>query len=147
MDKPSISRGHEREDAPENVHRLSIVARGDPPPPVPAPTPCLSPLYQPVHDRLAALERLAHLHERGALSDEEYAAEKAVILERHPDELVLNEPLIGAEAPAPGPPLLGGWLSWKFIPVGLAAGLALSFASQPRETMRFFSDLFSLFGA
>ena len=36
---------------------------------------------------------------------------------------------------------------WKFLPVGLAAGLALSAAAQPNETIRFFDEALRLFGA
>jgi hypothetical protein len=106
----------------------------------------VSPEYQPVHDRLTALERLAKLHDQGALTDAEFAAEKAMLLARHTDELVLNEPLL-APAPPRGPTLLGRLFSWRFIPVGVVAGLALSFASQPNETMRFFEETLRLFGA
>ena len=142
--KLSISRGHQRGEPPLPSPRLSLVAREEPAGadfamPV-------SPEYRPVHDRLSALERLARLHEQGALSDEEFAAEKAAILSRHADELVLNEPLLAPE-PARGPTLLGRLLSWRFIPVGIAAGLALSFASQPQETIRFFDEALRLFGA
>ena len=144
MGKLSISRGHQRDEELLAPPRLSIVARGEPA--VPMPPPSMSPLYQPVHDRLTALERLARLHATGALSDAEFAAEKALILERHPDELVLNEPLVAAE-PAPGPSLLGRLFGWRLLSVGLLAGVALSLASQPEETSRFFTDALSLFGA
>ena len=130
----SISRGHSGESA---APRLSIVARGEPVP--------VSPEYRPVHDRLSALERLARLRDQGALTEEEFAAEKSAIL-GDPQELVLNEPLLAHE-PTRRPTLLGHLFGWKIIPVGLVAGLALSYASQPRETLRFFGDALSLFGA
>lgn len=140
----SISRGHQRGGSASLGPRLSIVARGEPE----AGTKALpvSPEYQPVLDRLTALERLARLHDQGALTDAEFAAEKAMLLARHTDELVLNEPLL-APAPPRGPTLLGRLFSWRFIPVGIVAGLALSFASQPRETTRFFEESLRLFGA
>src|SRR5687767_8884091 len=122
--KLSISRGRRADERPGP--RLSIVARAPA-----APEPALSPEYRAVHDRLSALERLARLHDQGALTDEEFAAEKAAIL-GDPNELVLNEPLIPAE-PAQGPSLLARLFGWRIIPVGLLAGLGLSYASQPRD--------------
>ena len=106
----------------------------------------IAPEYKPLHDRLSALERLAKLRDLEILTESEFLAEKTYILGHHPDELVLNEPLIVPDA-ARGPSLLGRMLSWKFLPPGLAAGIALSFASQPTETMRFFDDAFRLLGA
>lgn len=140
----NISRGHQAGVGAAPGPRLSIVAASQPEAPV-RPVP-VSPEYQPVHDRLAALERLARLHDQGALTDAEFAAEKARLLARHTDELVLNEPLL-APAPPRGPTLLGRLFSWRFIPVGIVAGLALSFASQPNETTRFFEETLRLFGA
>jgi len=135
----AISRGHQLEAAPASRPRLAAV-NGD------APLRVVSPVFQPLHDRLAVLERLAQLHERGALSDAEFAAEKALILERHPDAVVLNQPLLPAEA-RHGPSLLARLLNWRLIPVGVAAGIALSFAAQPQQTTRFFEDALRLFGA
>ena len=140
----SISRGHQAGGAAAPGPRLSIVASTQPE--MPSQPTFVSPEYQPVHDRLTALERLARLHDQGALTDAEFAAEKAMLLARHTDELVLNEPLLAPE-PARGPTLVGRLLGWRFIPVGIVAGLALSFASQPDETMRFFEESLRLFGA
>ncbi len=139
--KLSIGRGHRTGGLSATGPRLSIVARE----PVAAVPPPVSPEYQPVHDRLSALERLARLREQGALTDEEFAAEKASIL-GPADTLVLNEPLVAPE-PVPSQSLLGRLFGWKIIPIGLAAGVALSYASQPRETLRFFEDALRLFGA
>jgi hypothetical protein len=139
--KLSISRGHGTSGPVASGPRLSIVARE----PAAIPQAPVSPEYQPVHDRLSALERLARLREQGALTDEEFAAEKASIL-AGADTLVLNEPLVAPEPPL-GPTLLGRLFGWKIIPVGIAAGLALSYASQPRETVRFFEEAARLFGA
>jgi hypothetical protein len=107
---------------------------------------------RPAHDRLAALERLARLHKQGMLSAEEFAAEKARILNPPVDGRVASdggpaEPT-DAERPPPhrGPSLLGRLLSWRFVPVGVIAGLGLSFASQPQETMRFFDEALRLLG-
>jgi hypothetical protein len=140
----SIRRGTPLGDAAAPGPRLSIVT-GAAPEIVPKTHP-VSPEYQPVHDRLTALERLARLHDQAALTDAEFAAEKAMLLARHSDELVLNEPLLAPE-PARGPTLVGRLLGWRFIPVGIVAGFALSFAAQPRETMRFFEEALRLFGA
>jgi hypothetical protein len=129
-----IARGHEV--APPH---LALVESDGPSRPV-------SPLYKPMHDRLGALERLARLHAQGALTDEEFAAEKALILERHPEELILNEPLLPAES-VPKPSLIDRLFGWRLIPVGCAAGLALSYAAQPQQTLRFFNDALRLFGA
>jgi hypothetical protein len=128
------------------------------------PAPVL-PEYHVVHDRLTALERLARLRDEGALTAREYAAEKAIVLGLPADELVLREPrkAVAAEEAAPaapaepegeamvlqpdlGPPLIDRFAGWKLLPVGLGAGLALSYASQPRETARFLEDLFRLLG-
>ena len=130
-----ISRGHQLEQAP--------------PPPRPAPQPQL-PLYPEIDERLTALERLARLFEQGALSPREFAAEKALILGRYGDEDVL-EPLapasfVPARTQRRRPSLLGRLLGWKLIPLGLVAGLAFSFATQPVETTNFFNDLRGLAG-
>src|SRR5215207_9215469 len=120
--KPSISRGRGLSGPDRAGPRLSIVARAPA-----APEPSISPEYQAVHDRLSSLERLARLREQGALTDEEFAAEKAAILGPAPDELILNEPLLAPEPPRP-PTLLGRLFGWRIIPVGILAGLALSYA-------------------
>ncbi|HWT13967.1 MAG TPA: hypothetical protein VN231_14530, partial [Allosphingosinicella sp.] len=126
-------------------------APAGPPPPAPA-----LPEYLCVHDRLTALERLARLRDQGTLSAGEFAAEKAFILNLPTDELVLREPVPAAAAiaepaaptrPRPGPSLLGRLFGWKLVPVSLVAGLALSFATQPQDTLRFFDEALRLFGA
>jgi hypothetical protein len=138
--KLAISRGHQLSEPPH----LKLVPEA---PAVPS-----SPDYHLVHDRLTALERLTRLFEQGALSAEEFAAEKALILRQPADELVLREPapvhFVPAEPrrPQPGPSLLGRMLSLKFLAVGLIAGLGFSWGTQPDETMRFFDQLFRYFG-
>src|SRR3954464_7551286 len=125
----SISRGHQLQGAPGT--RLRSL-------------PPASPEYQGVHDRLTALERLTRLLDLGALSAQEFAAEKASILALPAEELVLRAPapvlfVPGAPRPAtPGPSLLGRMLSWKFLLFSLSAGLAFSFWTQPAETTRLF---------
>ncbi len=148
MGKLSISRGHRFDE--EGAPRLALVpsAEGE------ALAASASPDYHLVHDRLTSLERLARLLEQGALSAEEFAAEKAIILGLPADELVLRAPppLPVSFVPAAprrrsrGPSLLGRLLSWKLIPVGVVAGLGLSFASQPDATFRFFDETLRLFG-
>ena len=130
-----ISRGHQLEQAA-------------PPPPRVAPPPL--PLYPEIDERLTALERLARLFEQGALDPREFAAEKALILGRYGDENVLERlaptSFIPAHAPHRRPSLLGRLLGWKLVPVGLAAGLAVSFSTQPVETTNFVNDLRGLAG-
>ena len=140
----TISRGHRFGGPAAPAPRLSVVG-GSAPAAHAAPTES-SDEYKPVHDRLGALERLARLRDIGVLDEAEFAAEKAYILGHH-DELVLNEPLLAPEKLRGSPSLLGRLLGWKFVPVGLAAGLALSYASQPDETLRFFDEALRLFGA
>ena len=124
-----ISRGYQRSEAVAPAP----VARAAAPPPAPE--------SDWVGDRLSALERLAQLFERGALTAEEFAAAKALIL--NPQDLPAPERV----RPEPGPSLLGRLFDWRVIPVGLVAGLALSFASQPRETTRFFEEALRVIGA
>lgn len=161
--KLSISRGYQFGESAAAMPRLVLVPRSDDRPPpkparaasaaAPAPAPPVCEEYRPAHDRLAALERLARLHKQNMLSAEEFAAEKARILNPLGDELVLREtglpePLAANRPLLPhrGPSLLGRLMSWKFVPVGLAAGIGLSFASQPQETMRFFDEALRLLG-
>ena len=153
--KPARARKGTRVTAPEPI--VQQEPRPEPPP-VPA-----SPEYRFVHDRLTALERLATLRKLGIITLEEFAAEKALVLHPQTEELVLHEtappvatPIVMGPpnlAPRPqrsaavaAPPLANQMFSWRFLPVGVALGLILSYASQPRETVRFFSDLFSLIG-
>ncbi|HEV2866591.1 MAG TPA: SHOCT domain-containing protein [Allosphingosinicella sp.] len=146
----SISRGYGTQDRPAAAPRLVVVPR-EPEPVRTRPEPAapaaaaLTPEYRPAHDRLAALERLARLRKQGVVTPDEFAFEKARILAYPAGELVLEQP---APEPRPaGPSLLGRLLSWKFIPVGLALGLGLSFLSQPHDTVRFFDEALRLLGA
>ena len=122
-----------------------------PEPKVPVPA---SPEYFFVHDRLTAIERLTRLRDQGALSQEEYAAEKAIVLALPADELVLHASPTddGAAAlpwprPDPGPPLVDRLFDWRIVPIALGIGLVFSYATQPRETARFLEAALSLFGA
>jgi hypothetical protein len=171
----NISRGHQFGEAAISTPRLALVPREEPgpgaapvtvaqrnAPPVPAPAapvpenvppPPASPEYLVVHDRLTAIERLTRLRDQGALTDEEYAAEKAIVLGLPADELILHAPAPDARAavaparPARGPSLLARLVDWRFVPFAMAAGLGLSYAAQPRETLRFFDEMLRLFGA
>lgn len=145
--KLAISRGHQIGDPPH----LSLVPAEAAPPPEPAPPATAD--YQLVHDRLTALERLTRLHDQGALSAAEFAAEKLLILGLPADEYVLREPapvhFVPAEPRRPqrGPSLLGRMLSGKFVIFSLAAGLAFSLVAQPDATLRFFDQTLRYFGA
>jgi len=95
-------------------------------PAAPAPDFCL------VHHRLAALERLSLLRDKGALSAEEFAAEKALVLRLPAEELML---VPEGMLPPRGPSLLGRLMSWKLLAAGVAAGLCLSAYTAPRDLM------------
>jgi hypothetical protein len=144
----SISRGHQLTGAPEEPAppQLSLVPQSAPVEQAPAPA---SPDYHLVHDRLTSLERLARLLGQGALSAEEFAAEKALILALPADELVLREAAPVHFVPAAprqrikarGPSLIGRLLNWKFLLFSLVVGLGFSFVAQPNETQRFFDQI------
>ena len=135
----SISRGHRQGEAgQESLAQLTLVPPAAGPVPVAAPDPPAD--LARVNARLSALERLVRLYEQGALSIEEFAAEKA---------LILGEPqragpvhFVPAAPRRRNPSLLGRMLRWPFLLLCLAAGLGLSFAAQPEATSRLFSQLY-----
>jgi hypothetical protein len=135
----SISRGHQLQGGGHLALVPAVAAEPAPPPSTPD--------YLVVHDRLTALERLTRLHEQGALSAEEFAAEKRLILGLPADELLLSDPApvhfvpAAPRRPARGPSLIGRMLNWKFLLFALAAGLAFSYAAQPDETVRLFEQM------
>ena len=154
----SISRGHQLQGEPVAIPpQLTLVpAPAEPrtaPVSVPEQAPPATADYQLVHDRLTSLERLTRLFELGALSAEEFAAEKALVLGLPADELVLRTlaPVgfipAAPRVPARGPTLLGRMLGWKFILFSLVAGLVLSYLAQPRETTHLFEQIARLFGS
>jgi hypothetical protein len=150
----SISRGHQLHGAPDQPAPPQLTLVPAPAEPaLPEPAPPVSPDYHLVHDRLTSLERLARLFELGALSAEEFAAEKALILALPADELVLREAApvhfvpAAPRKPARGPSLIGRMLNWKFLLFSLAAGIGFSFATQPNETQRFLDQMLRLIGA
>jgi hypothetical protein len=128
----SISRGHQLAGASDGPvpPQLTLV------PAQPAPEP-VSPDYHAVHDRLTSLERLTRLFELGAMSAEEFAAEKA------PVHFV---PAAPQRIRSRGPSLVGRMLNWKFLVFSLIVGLGLSFAAQPNETQRFLDQMLRLAG-
>lgn len=140
----SISRGHHFAQPLGAAPKLALVSEAGPvPPPAPA-----SPDYQLVHDRLTSLERLTRLHEQGALSPEEFADEKRLIMGLPADELLLRDPAPVHFVPAAPrrraqhPSLIGRMLNWKFVLLSLVIGFGFSFVAQPDATMRLFDQVF-----
>jgi hypothetical protein len=141
----SISRGHRQgatEDIPPPHLALVPPAAGPAPVSAPDPEPALSPDLQAVNERLAALERLVRLYELGALSVEEFAAEKSLILGDTPRVTPVHFVPAEPRRARRGPSLLGRMLSWQFMLLCLAAGIGLSFATQPEATTRFLTQLY-----
>lgn len=140
----SISRGNRAEPkaAPVSPH-LALIPAGAEPAPV---------HHGLVEHRLTSLERLTRLYEQGALTIEEFLAEKALILGRPPQgpDRVPGGPVhfvpAAPRTPRRGPSLLGRMLSWQFLLLSLVAGIGFSFAIQPDTTSRFFSQLFRALG-
>ena len=147
----SISRGHElaRRDAPAALPAELRPTRAEPP--CARPEAVIVADYSALDERLSALERLARLFEHGALSAEEFAAEKALVLAYPVDELLLHDKapvgFVPAEprAPRPGPSLVGRMLSARFLLLCVVCGLGFSFAVQPHETGRLFEQTLHLF--
>jgi hypothetical protein len=142
----SISRGYRQGVADENPPpHLALVPPAAGPAPVPAPEPAApsaSSDLQLVNERLTAMERLVRLYEAGALTVEEFAAEKLLILGDLPRLAPVH---FVPAAPRPqkrGPSLLGRILSWQFALLCLIAGIAFSFATQPEATSRFVTQLY-----
>ena len=135
----SISRGHRQEETgQEPLALLSLVPPTAEPAPVAAPEAPTD--LERVNERLAVLERLVRLYEQGALSIEEYAVEKALILGESPRAGPVH--FVPAAPRRRSPSLLGRMLRWPFLLLCLAAGLGLSFAAQPEATGRLFSQLY-----
>lgn len=159
----AISRGHHfihgSEDAAAVTAAASAPSRIEPlaiyePAPAAAPARTQTeplPDHALIDRRLTALERLTRLLEQGVLTEEEFADEKALILGRFARRATVGNPI--AFVPRPDsrphrrPSLLGRLVGgWRAIPVGLVAGLALSFGTQPAATFRFFDESLRLFG-
>lgn len=102
------------------------------PPAAAAPSAGPAPDFNLVHHRLAALERLSLLRDKGALSAEEFAAEKALVLRLPAEELWLAPE---AAIPTRGPSLLGRLFSLKMLVAGAAAGVCLSAITAPQDLL------------
>ena len=148
--KLNISRGFQLPEQRPEEPKLSLVETTQEPTAAP-PQAELPADHRTIADRLEILERLARLRSLDLLSAEEFAAEKAFILAHQGPEqawAATSDPAHAARAKSvAGPTLAGKLFSWKFVPIGLVAGLALSFGAQPQETMRFFDQALSLVGA
>ena len=114
--KLMISRGLP-DDAPVPLHRARPTLVAAAPPPA---DPHL------VHHRLEALERLVRIRDHGGLTAEEFAAEKA---------LVLGLPASEPDTPRRSPTLTAFLLDWRLLSAGIAAGLAISYATAPQDLL------------
>ncbi|HTU10035.1 MAG TPA: hypothetical protein VMG08_03970 [Allosphingosinicella sp.] len=135
----SISRGHRREETEDKAPpQLALV-----PPALPAAAEAVPPSrdYQAVNERLDAMERLVRLYELGALTPEEFAAEKLLILGDPPRVTPVHFVPAAPRGRQRGPSLLGRILSWQFLLLTVVAGIAFSFAAQPEATTRFATQL------
>ncbi len=110
------------------------------PAPVAAPGPSAD--LDRANERLTALERLVRLYEQGALSLEEFAAEKLLILGDVARPAPVHFVPAGSRRAKRGPSLLGRMLSWQFLLLCLAAGIGLSFATQPEATSRLATQIY-----
>ena len=92
-----------------------------------------------VHHRLAALERLTALLDKGVLTQSEFTAEKALVLRLPAEELILRAGL--PPSADRGPSLLGRLFGWKLLVPGAALGFALSWYSDPDAFLRLAGQL------
>jgi hypothetical protein len=144
----SISRGHHFAQPQGAAPKLALVSEAEAGPQSMPPAAPATSDYQLVHDRLTSLERLTRLHEQGALSPEEFADEKRLIMGLPADELLLRDPAPVHFVPAAPrrrarhPSLIGRMLNWKFILLSLVIGFGFSFVAQPDATMRLFDQVF-----
>ena len=146
--KLNISRGHQLAREPAPQPHLALVPQDGEPAAAQEPAqvaPAVRAGHLLAQEHLALLERLVSLAAQGALTEAEFAAEKALILGVGAESaVVLSDTRSLAARPASsrarGPSLLARMFSWKFLPVGAVVGLALSFALQPDETMRLFDQ-------
>lgn len=102
-------------------------------------------VFRALENRLNAIERLARLHQEGLLSAEEFATEKALL--RGVEDPAPEIDLARSVRPAAGPSLLGRIIRWPVLGIGLAAGLALSAASQPELSRGLLDETLRLIGA
>ena len=143
--RPSISRGYRQveTDACPPPH-LALVPQAAEPVPVSAPETAPSQVssdYRMVNERLTAMERLVGLYETGALTPEEFVAEKLLILGDLPRLAPVHFVPAAPRRSKRSPSLLGRMLSWPFLLLCLVAGIGLSFATQPEATNRLVTQL------
>jgi uncharacterized membrane protein YebE (DUF533 family) len=74
----SGKRHEEQAQVNDQAQQAYAATQTAPPPPAPAPAP--APAAAPAGDTTAELERLAQLHQSGALTDDEFAAAKSKLL-------------------------------------------------------------------
>jgi hypothetical protein len=136
----NISRGHPEVGTEETPPpHLALVPQATEP--VAASEPVLAPDLDTVNARLTALERLVHLYEQGALSIDEFATEKLQILGEPPRVMPVHFVPAAPRGRKYGPSLLGRMLSWQFLLLCLAAGVGLTYATQPEATNRLVSQV------
>jgi len=135
--KLNISRGSQIAEGRAEEPNLTLV-----PPTARSPSDGEADGHQAFLKRLDALERLARLRSLDLLSADEFAAGKKLLLSHSAEQ----ESAVPSEKPL-GPSLVARMFSWKFLPIGLVAGLALSFGAQPQETVRFVDQALRMFGA
>jgi hypothetical protein len=147
--KLNISRGSSFADKPVEAPVLSLVSGS-------SSGPCANPSIEPprewLRERLEMLERLGRLHALGLLSNEEFGAEKALLLAQSERQAGFaprpsSSSTTTARKTSEDASLLGRLFNWKFLPIGLIAGLALSFGAQPQETLRFLDQALKFAGA
>ena len=100
-----------------------------------------SPDIHLVDYRLAALERLSLLRDKGALSIEEFDSEKALVLRLPADEVQLRTEAL---QPRRGPSLLGRLLQWKIVAAGAVIGVGISAATAPQELLHLYDQAMRL---
>lgn len=134
----NISRGYPPEGTDDAPH-LALVPSAVEADRVSAEAPASD--LQAVNERLTALERLVRLYEQGALSVEEFAAEKMLILGDLPRVAPVHFVPAEPRRARRGPSLLGRMLSWQFLLLCVVAGIGLSFATQPEASTRLVTQL------
>ena len=145
----AISRGFASSESPDEPVRLTIVEPAEPSPPPSIADGALNAVLA----RLDALERLARLCEAGALTIDEFLVEKAAILghprsnlSKHRDDAAKPISFQPATAPTPRGRSLLGRIGWMVLPIGLAAGLGLTAATQPDAAAQVWQEGLRLFG-
>ena len=148
ISRPAIARGFPPSEPSEEALRLEIVESAV----ASAPPSIADESLAAVNARIEALERLTRLCEAGALTIDEFMAEKARIL-GHPQSNLAGStgnsgPISFQPAKAKSPPRrsLFGRLGWFILPLGLAAGLGLAALTQPDAALEVWQEALRLFG-